>query len=258
MGSPEGLDDGPRMILAEGRWYLREHPEEEWQVLEGEMAHAVLERLGASHFLKPALVENLAEAECAVSGDRIRGQEAWRFHYSDVSLAGLSTLQGITLDSLGAEVHAAEFEISLLPHGELILPVQWQLEFELEGSDFRYAVSMRAQVDEIDVPLEIEIPQDVETPSFFVDLPLPDDAVILLTGEKVLMFATLLPPEDVHALYAEHLEKDGWTATEPYTAEQDGLMLTAVDYSKGAEAITVGVGIQGEETLVAISGSEEQ
>ncbi len=246
------------MILVAERVYFQTETDETWQVLEGETSDAMLSRFADSQFLRPELVDNLAEAACHVSSEEIDGTMFQIYNYSDIDFAGISNMRGLTLEDVGAELESSSLEIWLIGHEEMIIPTRLETVFFLNQSGSLMEYNMTESVFDINAPFQIAVPENIESPVFFLDLPLPEDAEVFTEGENVLIFTTLMPSDETQLMYIDYLSNDGWIETDAYPAEEQGILFSVVEMSKPGLGIAVAVGEQSDLTVVSIAGGEEQ
>lgn len=241
------------MMMVEDRLYLQMPPDETWQVFEGQMGKSLLKRFTDRQFLQPALLNNLAEAECVLSESTYLGSPAQIYSFSQVSFAGATNSRGMTLEELGGEVEQADIKIWLMPIAEQQLPVRLEMDFKMELDDVQIQVHFVEQIKDINVPVEIEIPQQVNDPTFVFDIPLPEDAEIALENDSLIVFTTFVPVKEMLAIYKSYFEENGWLQTNTYIDEQQGVTFTMMEFTKAdQESVGVAVGEQHGLTIVSI------
>lgn len=237
------------MIFVNDRAYFRTGFEE-WQVFEGEMANAALSRFTENQFLQPELVNNLSSVDCTISNEKLRDQDVQRYHFSGFGFEGLSNLRGITFEEVGAELSSTEMDIWLISYKDFFVPVQLELGFELVQADTLFNFQMIEEILNLNVPTGIEIPEGVATPFFFLELPLPDNADIITKNENLLVFSTFATLDEIHFLFAEYLENNGWSKEKEYTVEEQGIAFEVIEYSHEGQGLAIGAGDQDGITIV--------
>lgn len=246
-----------QMILVEDNVYFRELPDENWIVFTGQMANTYLNRFTDVQFLKPELMDALEDAECVSSVSELDGQMAQLYSYYDVNLENVPGRGGIALGNSLSEVSPAQVSIWLLPVDNMIIPIKFLMELEVVETGQEMEMDMAQELYDINVPVEITVPENVIAPSFFLDVPLPEDAENLTENDFLISFTTSMPPHEVMAMYTSFLEETGWTQTDSYIAEERGVLFEVIEYSREEQEVVVAVSEQPDFTIVSIAGGDK-
>ncbi len=246
-----------QMILVEDNVYFRELPDENWIVFTGQMANTYLNRFTDVQFLKPELMDALEDAECVSSVSELDGQMAQLYSYYDVNLENVPGRGGVALGNSLSEVGLAQVSIWLLPVDNMVIPVKFLMELEVVETGQEMEMGMAQELYDINVPVEITVPENVIVPSFFLDIPLPEDAENLTENDFLISFTTSMPPHEVMAMYTSFLEETGWMQTDSYIAEERGVLFEVIEYSREEQEVVVAVSEQPDFTIVSIAGGDK-
>ncbi|MEM7116780.1 MAG: hypothetical protein AAF614_30385 [Chloroflexota bacterium] len=243
------------VIFAENGIYFQD-PEGGWQLMEGELGETVLQQMTESQYLKPELVESLDEADCTVSVEEMDGQLVQVYQYSQVDINDISSISGQTLADTSSEVEAVAVDISLQSVNGRLLPIKFQMNLSsvVEGEMVDMAIIQSLQ--DINVPVEIAIPENVATPTFMLDVSLPDDAEVSIESEEVLVFSTAESKEAMLVFYRNYFAANGWTQTDTYEAEQQDILLTITEFSRGNLEAAFAVGETNGVTVISLVAGE--
>lgn len=246
-----------QMILVEDNVYFRELPDENWIVFTGQMANTYLNRFTDVQFLKPELMAALEYAECTSSEAQLDGKTAQVYSYYDVNIEDVPGRGGVALGDSGSEIGLAQISIWLLPIDDMVIPVKFLMELDITNAGQEGKMSMTQELYDINVPVEITVPEDIVAPVFFLDIPLPEDAENLTENNSLLSFTTSMSADEVSDMYISFLEEMGWVQTDSYVTEERGASFEVVEFSRGDQEIVVAVTEQPGFTIVSIAGGDK-
>jgi hypothetical protein len=228
----------------------------EWEVMSGEFASRMLDSLVGSQLLKPELVEQLETASCTVTAERLEGRETEHYHYEDVDVSAVTNLQGLVLGDMGIELSAATIDVWVTADDGIILPVRTMFTLEAETEGRELGMELTLDVLDVNVPIEISVPEGVVAPTFALDIPLLEDAQVYLEHENIIGYLTASAPDEVHAYYQETLAELGWTFVTSGIETAEGITMETNQYTRDGVEVVVGVAVQAGQTIVVIAGGE--
>lgn len=259
------LEEEARIILDGEEVYLYTASTDSWQVLDADLVlgsdyEAYLE---SSQFVNPNLVAALEGRPCEVTTADYEDQGADVYRFTDVDIGSVPFPgEEMSLGELLGEVQPGEVEIWLASVAGQSIPVR--TEMTTMASDQGQELSLRVvqTLEDINRPLEVELPDfseiDVERPgSFFLDVPLPEDAVFSLNSEEGIIYTTGLSKAEVAELYGSYFEENGWVVSTTFTNENSGLPTDFTEYARDDRQVAVGLAADSGVTFVLISNIEE-
>lgn len=252
----DGIEESQvHMIVVGGAIFMQLSPEEPWEALVGQFGQTMLDNMTSSQLLKPELLDSLEASPCTFSQVELDAQEAQLYSFKNVNLDNLTTNRGQTMVDVGLAGVPGDIKVWLVPHGEGMLAVKSEMFIDTATAATVLELLITQDVRDINVPVVIEVPEGVEKPSFFLDIPLPEDAVIAVETEFVLAFVTSHPPDKVIALYIDYLEQNGWEQVKTSQQDIQGVPFKVFEYVLGEQKLAFGVGTKDGQTVVSM-GSE--
>ncbi len=243
-GEETNQDDsqGFIMILIGDYLYLRV-PDEDWTVVQGLVAQEMFE--SQTQVLDPTLVERLDEATCFQTEEMVNEISAYHYRYDNVDVAGLPTLDDFPSD---AEVSEAAVEAWVAVEGEFL--VRYTLNIAVDYNSRLMTLSIDYRLSDINTPIEITAPEGVMEQTFPDDIPLLDDAVVMMESPEVMTYVTAREPDAVLDFYRDEMDKAGWLNDPANTGTQQGVKF--IGYLRENTQVTIGVIVQEGQTTVTI------
>ena len=241
------------MILADDRLYIRfDEPGERWQSLDGLMGESLLDQFEDSQYLKPDMIDTLADATC-VAYEESRDDVTVRiFDYTDVDVSDVET-RGSTMAEQFDELGLAHIQIGLIPFEGVLLPVEFSMTLEVSQEGLNLPMYITQMTFDMNEPLEIAIPE-VAPATFLLDVPLPDDAEVLSEGESLLVFTTSVLPSKIKSEYQDYFLNNGWLEVSTSIAEEEGLEFEVFEYERDGVEMAFAVADSGLITIVSVAG----
>lgn len=240
------------IIFINDRFYVQVG-DQEWSVIEGLGAREALRSMiDEQQLMQPGMTEQLTNPEC-IGQEEIAGSATYHYRYEHVDWTNIQPSQQLPLDLAFDDVLV---DVWINHEGESPLLIKYQFAVTYTPRAF---ITFDVTITDVNAPLEIVEPSDVEPPSFFIsDLPLIENAVIVLESEYLIAYITSLTPENVLDFYAQELELSGWTFDYEDTLVTEEMTLTVHAYKKDNLELAVGVGEKDGATVVSIAGGEPQ
>lgn len=236
-----GQNELLEMIWANDLWYLRPNADEDWFVLGSELTEAFQETFAQAQFISPDFVGILSQAECFVTEEPLRMRTAQHYFYHGIDLSAAPSLNGADSRLLARTISDVTFEVWVIPFKEVTIPVKSVLTMEIADDELAQRVIKTQTFFDLDQPLEIELP-DVEPTGFFLAVPRPDDAVIVVENALLLAFTTATPPDEMITLLEDYLLSEGWARNgTPYLEDVEGIEFEAHPFIQGEEELTFGI-----------------
>jgi hypothetical protein len=133
----------------------------------------------------------------------------------------------------------------------VLLPVGTQLIAILELDDGEGRVDSVTTLGGVNEPVDIRAPEGVVATTFPLELPMPDDATVIIEDAETLGFLTAESPEEMLAFYTEALTADGWTAGESREEMVDDLSVEFLPFTREEASLELAVAVVDGETLVS-------
>lgn len=242
------------MIFTQKQLYFKPSVDDEWETVEGAIASEMLNRLTGAQIIKPQVMSNLDFANCQVSYEEIGGTEAKLYAFSDISLEGITNITGELVVEDPNAVSGKSLILTLLPYEDFLLAVKMEMVMEFFEFEEVYEVTAVQEIHSINELVEIAIP-DVTSPTFSLDIPLDETAVVTLEREDVITFALLGEPELILEEYLAFFVESGWLEGDHYEEELQGIVFQAIEFSKENQTLTLLVG-ESEGNVFVILGLE--
>jgi hypothetical protein len=251
-----GSDDNPQIvqiIALENELYSKA-PNEDWKLIEGAMADGLLARFTNSELLKPELVESLTQGNCALTTENL----VTTYNYTDVNLVDFIPRSEDATTPLTGGYESAEVVILFTEFEGVVYPLQVSLFIDTEMGEDSMRTVLTQNISEVNVPVKIEAPADVAPPTFFLILPELIDSEVISEGENFLILNTTMLKEDVEVFYHDYLLVKAWREESRMTESVEGIVFEVVNYENigTGQGLAVGVGVQGEQTIVIITGGD--
>lgn len=231
-----------RMILIGDQLYAYT-PDEGWQVIKGLFVRSMI--AAQTSVVKDELIDRLPEPTCT-DGDELRaGIRTYHYHYAGIQVADLLS------DRLpeGIEIKNAAMDVWLATEEAYFVAYQATITASVSG----LATPIVAEYELLDVNTSVDIqapPGVVERP-FPQDIPVVEDAVVLFSAEKTLIYATDATPDAVQAFYEMQLDKQGWQPDSQPVARSEP-DVEAFGYVKGKRRIVIEIGVRDGITTVSL------
>ena len=242
------------IIFTEERIYLKQARTSEWETVEGEMATGLLQSFTDSQLIRPEIINNLDITSCQVSYDTVDGVEAKIYSFGEFGLDGIETLSSSFMTANPDDVTGKSVSFTLLPFKDLLIPANMEMVLQIFTFDEVFEMTAVQEVHSIDEPIDIAIP-DVTSPTFALEFPLDETAVVILEREDVITFALPGEPELIAAEYRAFFIEGGWLEGDSYEEASQGVVFQATEFSKGYQTLTMLVG-ESAGSVVVVFGLE--
>lgn len=249
------LEFESRLIMIGDLLYVQS-ADQSWTVARGLGAAGLFE--AQSRIIKPELLDRLTEARCVGAGDTFDGTSAHHYRFEDVDVRGLSVWDRMPE---GLRVSGAAVDIWTSTDDGHLLGFYVVMTTHLAGITMNPVAAFR--VSDLNAPVTIEAPAGVVERPFPDDVPLTDDAIVLLTSDKTNVFASGLRPEAVLDQYKQQMVNLGWrletiderarSSMQESSAVTSGFRIVDIlAYARDDRRLTISIMTDGQVTLVSM------
>ena len=153
-------------------------------------------------------------------------------------------------------IQGVSLVVSIIPFEDILIPIKLEMVM-ISAEDENTEIAFKQEIDQINIPIVLEIPE-VEQPTFAVEVPIDEDAIIMAEFENLLTYRVASLPTEILESYKLFFVENGWIENDSYQLERQDIEFTAVEYIKNSQYLTLIVGEEFGISVVSLSIEESE